>query len=289
MTTVAKRRRGARLPAVQLRAVRRVPPRQRHALRAARLHRPVGGRRLRGLRARRRSARCSGCPPGVEPAEVAPHADAGLTAYHAVRRVAHLLAPGTTAAVIGVGGVGHIALQLVRELGVEPRGRRRHGRAPSASRRRARRGRGGRRRGPAVRESDGRSRAWTSSSTSSAPTRPTPTRLRCSRAAARYSMIGYGGTLSLPSKALVVERARGHRQPRRHVDRPVGDPAAPRRRADHAEDGDAPARAGERRAREAAGRRGHRPRRARARVARPFGAVPGDRLGSTRPTTLARA
>jgi NAD+-dependent secondary alcohol dehydrogenase Adh1 len=56
-------------------------------------------------------------PAGVEPAEVAPHADAGLTAYHAVRRVAHLCVPGTTTAVIGVGGVGHIALQLVRELG----------------------------------------------------------------------------------------------------------------------------------------------------------------------------
>src|SRR5581483_12419879 len=55
-------------------------------------------------------------PAGVEPAEIAPHADAGLTAYHAVRRHAHLLAPGTAAALIGVGGVGHIALQLVREL-----------------------------------------------------------------------------------------------------------------------------------------------------------------------------
>jgi NAD+-dependent secondary alcohol dehydrogenase Adh1 len=56
-------------------------------------------------------------PEGIEPADVAPHADAGLTAYHAVRRLAHLLVPGTTAVVIGVGGVGHIALQLVRELG----------------------------------------------------------------------------------------------------------------------------------------------------------------------------
>jgi NAD+-dependent secondary alcohol dehydrogenase Adh1 len=56
-------------------------------------------------------------PAGVEPAEVAPHADAGLTAYHAVRRVAPLAMPGTTAVVIGVGGVGHIALQLLRELG----------------------------------------------------------------------------------------------------------------------------------------------------------------------------
>jgi NAD+-dependent secondary alcohol dehydrogenase Adh1 len=56
-------------------------------------------------------------PDGVEPASVAPHADAGLTAYHAVRRLAHLAVPGSTAVVVGVGGVGHIALQLLRELG----------------------------------------------------------------------------------------------------------------------------------------------------------------------------
>ena len=56
-------------------------------------------------------------PDGVEPAEVAPHSDAGLTAYHAVSRLASLQSPGTTAVVIGVGGVGHIALQLIRELG----------------------------------------------------------------------------------------------------------------------------------------------------------------------------
>jgi NAD+-dependent secondary alcohol dehydrogenase Adh1 len=56
-------------------------------------------------------------PAGLEPADVAPHADAGLTAYHAVRRVAHLMKPGTTAVVIGIGGVGHIAVQLARELG----------------------------------------------------------------------------------------------------------------------------------------------------------------------------
>ena len=56
-------------------------------------------------------------PPGVEPAEVAPHADAGITAYHAVSRIAHLAKPGTSVAVIGVGGVGHIAVQLLHELG----------------------------------------------------------------------------------------------------------------------------------------------------------------------------
>ena len=56
-------------------------------------------------------------PDGVEPVDVAPHADAGLTAYHAVRRLAHLAVPGSTAVLLGVGGVGHIALQLLRELG----------------------------------------------------------------------------------------------------------------------------------------------------------------------------
>jgi NAD+-dependent secondary alcohol dehydrogenase Adh1 len=56
-------------------------------------------------------------PDGVEPAAVAPHADAGLTAYHAVRRVAHLAHPGTTSVILGVGGVGHVAVQLMRILG----------------------------------------------------------------------------------------------------------------------------------------------------------------------------
>jgi NAD+-dependent secondary alcohol dehydrogenase Adh1 len=56
-------------------------------------------------------------PDGVDPVEVAPHADAGITAYHAVKKLLSRLEPGSTAAVIGVGGVGHIALQLVRVLG----------------------------------------------------------------------------------------------------------------------------------------------------------------------------
>jgi NAD+-dependent secondary alcohol dehydrogenase Adh1 len=56
-------------------------------------------------------------PAGVEPVAVAPHADAGITAYHAVKKLLPRLVPGTTSAVIGVGGVGHIALQLLRVLG----------------------------------------------------------------------------------------------------------------------------------------------------------------------------
>jgi NAD+-dependent secondary alcohol dehydrogenase Adh1 len=56
-------------------------------------------------------------PAGMDPTEVAPHADAGITAYHAVKKLAHLAGPGSTSVVVGVGGVGHVALQLLRELG----------------------------------------------------------------------------------------------------------------------------------------------------------------------------
>jgi NAD+-dependent secondary alcohol dehydrogenase Adh1 len=56
-------------------------------------------------------------PGNLEPAQVAPYADAGITAYHAVKRVADLALPGATVVCLGVGGVGHVGLQLVRELG----------------------------------------------------------------------------------------------------------------------------------------------------------------------------
>ena len=56
-------------------------------------------------------------PAGIDPVDVAPYADAGLTAMHAVKKLVPRLGPGTTAVVIGVGGVGHIALQLVKALG----------------------------------------------------------------------------------------------------------------------------------------------------------------------------
>jgi len=52
----------------------------------------------------------------MEPAEAAPLTDAGLTPYHAVKRTLPLLTPGTTAVVIGAGGLGHMAVQLLRAL-----------------------------------------------------------------------------------------------------------------------------------------------------------------------------
>ena len=50
---------------------------------------------------------------GLEPAAVAALADAGLTAYHAVRKAVPLLHPGTTCVVIGAGGLGHIGIQCL--------------------------------------------------------------------------------------------------------------------------------------------------------------------------------
>jgi NAD+-dependent secondary alcohol dehydrogenase Adh1 len=55
-------------------------------------------------------------PPGVEPKEVAAHADAGVTAYHAAKKAAATLYPDARAVVIGAGGVGHIGIQCLRAL-----------------------------------------------------------------------------------------------------------------------------------------------------------------------------
>ncbi|MFI9357718.1 NAD(P)-dependent alcohol dehydrogenase [Streptomyces lydicus] len=52
----------------------------------------------------------------LDPREAAPLSDAGLTSYHAVKRSLHLLGPGSTAVVIGAGGLGQMALQILRAL-----------------------------------------------------------------------------------------------------------------------------------------------------------------------------
>lgn len=53
-------------------------------------------------------------PEGLDPAHAAPLTDAGLTPYHAVRRSREKLTPGSTAVVIGVGGLGHLGVQILR-------------------------------------------------------------------------------------------------------------------------------------------------------------------------------
>jgi NAD+-dependent secondary alcohol dehydrogenase Adh1 len=54
--------------------------------------------------------------PRLQPADVAALADAGLTAYHAVRKAVPLLYPGTACVVIGAGGLGHIGIQVLAAL-----------------------------------------------------------------------------------------------------------------------------------------------------------------------------
>jgi NAD+-dependent secondary alcohol dehydrogenase Adh1 len=53
-------------------------------------------------------------PENVAPKQIAPHADAGLTAYHAANKAAKVLQPGDFAVIIGFGGLGHIAYQVLR-------------------------------------------------------------------------------------------------------------------------------------------------------------------------------
>ncbi len=52
----------------------------------------------------------------LDPVEAAPLTDAGLTPYHAIARSLPLLVPGSTAVLIGIGGLGHMGVQIVRAL-----------------------------------------------------------------------------------------------------------------------------------------------------------------------------
>jgi len=92
--------------------VPRLPPGQRHALRERLLprHRPDGGFAQYLLVKERNLVRL---PDTVTPKQVAPHADAGLTAYHAANKAVKILQPGDFAVIIGFGGLGHIAYQVL--------------------------------------------------------------------------------------------------------------------------------------------------------------------------------
>jgi propanol-preferring alcohol dehydrogenase len=53
----------------------------------------------------------------LDPVDTAPLADAALTPYHAVKRGLREVPRGCAAVVIGIGGLGHVAVQLLRALG----------------------------------------------------------------------------------------------------------------------------------------------------------------------------
>jgi propanol-preferring alcohol dehydrogenase len=52
----------------------------------------------------------------LDPRDAAPLSDAALTPYHAIKLTLDTLVPGTSAVVIGVGGLGHMAVQILRAL-----------------------------------------------------------------------------------------------------------------------------------------------------------------------------
>jgi alcohol dehydrogenase, propanol-preferring len=52
----------------------------------------------------------------LDPVGNVPLTDAGLTPYHAIKPSLPKLVPGTTAVVIGAGGLGHLAIQMLRAL-----------------------------------------------------------------------------------------------------------------------------------------------------------------------------
>jgi NAD+-dependent secondary alcohol dehydrogenase Adh1 len=54
--------------------------------------------------------------PHFAPSDIAALADAGLTAYHAVKKAATQLYPGSRVVVIGAGGLGHIGVQCLKAL-----------------------------------------------------------------------------------------------------------------------------------------------------------------------------
>jgi NAD+-dependent secondary alcohol dehydrogenase Adh1 len=59
---------------------------------------------------------CIKLDPETRPEDVAALADAGITAYHAVRKAVPKLHPGTVCVVNGAGGLGHIGIQSLRAL-----------------------------------------------------------------------------------------------------------------------------------------------------------------------------
>jgi propanol-preferring alcohol dehydrogenase len=54
--------------------------------------------------------------PGLDPVNAAPLTDAALTSYRAVKLSLDKLRPGSTALVLGIGGLGHMAIQILKAI-----------------------------------------------------------------------------------------------------------------------------------------------------------------------------
>lgn len=52
----------------------------------------------------------------LDPAKIAPLTDAALTPYHAIKRSHHKITPSSIIFTIGIGGLGHVAVQILKKL-----------------------------------------------------------------------------------------------------------------------------------------------------------------------------
>ncbi len=170
----------------------------------------------------------------LDPVEAAPLGDAALTPYHAIARSRAALVPGTTALVIGVGGLGHMAIQILRALTPARRRDRREpgeGRAGARGRCRRRVGRDRRcRRANCALPPTGPARSW--SSTSSATMRRSrPRRSRSGSAVTSRSSgwdLGRWPSISRPCRS------------KRRCRPPTGGPWSSSRRSSRSRRGPAP-------------------------------------------------
>ena len=150
----------------------------------------------------------------LDPRDAAPLSDAALTPYHAIKLALPQLVPGTSAVVIGVGGLGHMAVQMLRALSPGPGHRHRH--RPRQARARTRRRRRPHRRSPArtPRPRSASSPAVAaprSSSTASAATPRSRSTPRWSHTGGAVMAIGVaGGTLAYPFNALPSDASLTH-------------------------------------------------------------------------------
>ena len=53
---------------------------------------------------------------GLDPLEAAPLVDAGLSPYRAIKKTLPLLSPGYALVIVGVGGLGHLAVQIAKAI-----------------------------------------------------------------------------------------------------------------------------------------------------------------------------
>lgn len=63
-------------------------------------------------------------PDGLDSADAAPLMCAGITVYAPLKRVIQLAGPGCRVAVLGIGGLGHLALQFAAHMGGDVSGAR---------------------------------------------------------------------------------------------------------------------------------------------------------------------